>query len=94
MSLLALLKNSLMLLLSPLTSNFAASRPSNWHFSASSGGFCFLEHGRGITDEIGFKAQMNSERDYRHLGGRKLEGIAVKININSGRCILGSIVPK
>lgn len=109
MSLLPSVKNSLMLLLSLVTSIFAASRPGKWQFamngsmyrnssvsafSALAGGFCFLAIERGKTDEIGFKAQMNNERDRRHINGGKLEGINEQMNTNSGRCILGSIVPK
>jgi hypothetical protein len=83
-----------MLLSSLLTSNFAASSPNSWQFAAIAGVFSFLGTMGGTSDAIGFKPQMNSDRDYRHICGGKLEGIEVKLYLGRGRCILASTVPK
>ncbi|WP_139253619.1 hypothetical protein [Hydrococcus rivularis] len=77
-----------------LTSIFAVSCPNSWQFAAIAGVFSYLGQLGDTNDAIRFKPQINSDRDYRHICGGKLEGINVKLYLGRGRCILASTVPK
>jgi hypothetical protein len=91
---LARVKNSTMLLNSRSTSNFAASSATSWQFAAIAGGFSFLGKCKGANDKLGFRPQMNRDRDYHHIDGGKLENIGEQLYLKGGGCILAGAVPK
>jgi hypothetical protein len=97
MSFLPGVKNSVMILSFPKSSNFAASSLSNWQFAAIVGEFLFLGKDSKANDSnnsMGFQPQINEIRDYRHNCGGSLRNIKEQLYLNSGGCIPGSIVPK
>jgi hypothetical protein len=103
MSFLPGVKNSIVILSFPKSSNFAASSLSSWQFAAIVGAFLFLgkdskannsKNSNCSTRSMGFFPQINEIRDCRHNCGGSLRRIEEQLDLNSGGCILGSIVPK